>query len=115
MPILLAKLGPDPGLRLPLPLLGVLDRRPFPNISCASASFFLRKRSSRISSVQQMRFATMLLTCLYDVVERNRFLVSGHTFSSLSERGIGKKLIGVKQRIMRYGVQLLEVERAPSL
>lgn len=79
MPILLAKLGPDPGLRLPLLLLGVLDRRPFPNISCASASFFLRRRSSLLSFVQQMRFATILLTCLYDVVERDRFLAGGHT------------------------------------
>lgn len=79
MPILLAKLGPDPGLRLPL--LGVLDRRPFPNISCASASFFLRRRSILLSFTQPMRSARVLLTSLYDVVERYRFLVACHIYT----------------------------------
>ena len=48
MPTLLAKLGPVPGLRVPLP--GALTLRAFvlPNISFANASFFLRCRSGKV-------------------------------------------------------------------
>jgi len=46
MPTLLAKLGPVPGLRFTL--LRALALRPFPNISFASASFFLLWRSKTV-------------------------------------------------------------------
>lgn len=43
-PTLLAKLAPAPALRFPTPA-ELLALRPLPNISLASASFFLRRRS----------------------------------------------------------------------
>ena len=78
MPTLLAKLGPDPSLRLPL--LGVLARRPLPNISCASASFFLRKRSVVLSHVHHLGSFLAVLTGLYDVVKRNGLSICRHGY-----------------------------------
>ena len=78
MPTLLAKLGPDPSLRLPL--LGVLARRPLPNISCASASFFLRKRSVVLSHLYHLGSCLAMLTGLYDVVERNGLSICRHDY-----------------------------------
>ena len=76
MPILLAKLGPDPSLRLPL--LGVLARRPLPNISCASASFFLRRRSVVLSHVHHQVDVLAMRTSLYDVVKRDGLFICRH-------------------------------------
>ena len=88
MPTLLAKLGPEPSLRLPL--LGVLARRPRPNISCANASFFLRRRSVCAQSGASFWGSCWpLLTGLDDVVERNDLFICRHgNISSLDQGGL---------------------------
>lgn len=63
IPTLLARLGPLPGFRRPL--AGVLARRGVPNISCASASFFLRWRSFEFSG------AALTFLCLDELTGLN--------------------------------------------